>query len=81
MVQFFGIPKVERKTLFLIGKTGFIITLMILGFLFITNNMEKQDDLKSYFNFWQHVWPSREYDSMSRSAALNEFHKHSMFDT
>jgi len=53
---------------------------MILGFLLITNNLEKEDDLKSYFNFWQHLWPNTEYDHMMKPVALQDFYKHSFFD-
>lgn len=52
MVKLFGIHKLDKKTLFLTGKYGFIMCLMIFGFLMITQTIDKNDDLKSYFNFW-----------------------------
>lgn len=62
MVNFFGFRKVDQKKLFDFGRYGFILTLMILGFLIITNTLDKQDDLKSYYNFWQFVYPNPFYE-------------------
>ncbi|CDW78969.1 UNKNOWN [Stylonychia lemnae] len=81
MVKLFGVKRIPQKTVFNIGRFGFVITFMVLGFFIITNTIDKQDDLKSYFNFWQAIWPSSQYDQMSRSDALRIFYQQSMFDT
>jgi hypothetical protein len=65
MVKLFGLHSIDKKALFQIGKNGFIITLMVFGFLLITNTIDKHDDLKAYYNFWQHIWP-RDYYGASK---------------
>lgn len=80
MVKFFGVRKIDLKRLFGHGRFGFVATLMLFGFLIITNTIDKQDDLKSYYNFWQAIWPDNSLTQMNRADALRIFHQQSLFD-
>eukprot|EP00347_Sterkiella_histriomuscorum_P019582 403341080 len=59
---------------------GFIATLLTFGLLLVTGVLDKQDDLKSYYSFWQYVWPNSMYESMSKNQALTHFYQNSYFD-
>ena len=69
---------VEPRTLFSFGRI--FLSLFILSFAFhlLSGTVSKQDDLKSYYNFWQHLAP-RSYggrdskDELKAFAALTYF--------
>lgn len=56
MVQFLLFEDIDKKTLFYLGKFGFVVCLLAWGFLMFTDFIDKKQDFKAYFNFWQHYW-------------------------
>ena len=58
--------RIPRKTLYNIGKYGFLLTLLLFSTMLMTGLIDKQDDLKSYYNFWNHISPSPLYEGVSR---------------
>ena len=49
--------KVVKKYLYDIGKIGFALSLILFAVMILTNLIDKKDDLKSYYNFWQYLLP------------------------
>ena len=52
MVKLFFDIRIPKKNLYMIGKYGFLFTLLIFAAMLLTGIIDKQDDLKSYYNFW-----------------------------
>ena len=69
MVKFLLFEDIDKKSLFQLGKFGFTICLIAWGFLIFTNLIDKRQDLRSYYNFWQHIWPM-DVTEFTRSEAL-----------
>ena len=78
MVKFLLFEDIDKKSLFSLGKFGFMICLISWGFLMFTNIIDKRQDLKSYYNFWQHIWPM-DVTQFTRQQALEFFEQNSLF--
>ena len=48
----------NKKMLFQIGRQGLGVTLATFSLILALEIIDKKDDLKSYFNFWQWLQPT-----------------------
>lgn len=65
--------------MFHLGRIGLSVTIIGFAFLLLTGTIKKDDDMKSYYNFWQHVSP-RSYGGRDKRQELELFFKQSLFE-
>ena len=47
----------DSKKVYSNARSGLGLVVIIFGLLLLTGHLSKDDDLKSYYNFWQHCVP------------------------
>jgi len=82
-IRIIGIgTEVDPKTLFTIGRIGISLSIMCFAFLLLSGKISREEDLQSYFNFWQSLAP-RSYGGpkiTSHEDELAAFAKESFFE-
>ena len=57
-VQIIGTDiNLDSKKVFTFARCGVGFVVITYGLLLLTGHLSKSDDLKSYYNFWQHCAP------------------------
>ena len=77
-INLFGVT-LDKKSVFTVGRQAFAVTLMTFGLLLITGIIDKQGDLRAYYNFWQRVEP-QSYGGRDHKEELQNFLKQSNFE-
>lgn len=76
--------ELDPKTLFAVGRIGLSVCIMSFGIMLLSGKT-KQEDLVSYFNFWQYLAP-RSYGAaeigfnISVDDEIKAFSKESFFE-
>jgi len=70
---------VDSKTFYHFGRFGIGLTFLLFGIFILTGHISKSDDVKSYYNFWQHMAPQT-YGGRDAAHELENFQKQSMFE-
>jgi hypothetical protein len=52
---------------------------MLFGLMLMAEIIDKDEDLRSYYNFWQHVWRT-DVEGVTKSEKISNFHKQSFFE-
>jgi hypothetical protein len=71
--------EVESKSVFSLGRIGLSLSLMCFGFMLLSGSISKEEDLKAYYNFWQHYAPRR-YGGQDAEDELRAFSQSSFFE-
>jgi hypothetical protein len=71
--------KVDSKKLFHFGRFGIGLSFLLSGLFILTGQFSKSDDLRAYYNFWQHVSPQT-YGGRDTAHELENFQQKSMFE-
>jgi hypothetical protein len=70
---------VGNKKLFHFGRFGIGLTFLLAGVLILTGQFSKSDDLRAYYNFWQHISPQT-YGGRDAAHELENFQSQSKFE-
>jgi hypothetical protein len=71
--------EVESKRVYSLGRIGLSLSLMCFGFMLLSGSISKEEDLKAYYNFWQHLAP-RSYGGQDAEDELRAFSQSSFFE-
>jgi len=71
--------EIESKKIFNVGRLILGFSLMAFAILLLSGSISKEDDLKSYYNFWQHLAP-KSYGGRDAKDELKAFSQQSFFE-
>ena len=69
----------DSKKVYNFGRCALGLVVMTYGILLLTGHLSKSDDLKSYYNFWQHCAP-QSYGGRNQREELESFQAQSLFE-
>jgi len=71
--------EIECRKVFNFGRIILSFSLMAFAILLLSGSISKEDDLRSYFNFWQHLAP-KSYGGRDAKDELKAFSQQSFFE-